>query len=184
MNIPVITKGATTDHGGTVVECFETFTIDGKKVHLDGMKHFCPKCNKEVFAIASNHTKTMMGKAWVLEGDKASCGATFIANQGLGFVGDGGRSSNTSSELVSNLAESTDNKEIYDEQIQFIFEGESDEIVSLINYRLKVGNKVYEGKLDSEGKTPRFVTDKPEKITDIELFFSNVKSFSDYELGE
>jgi uncharacterized Zn-binding protein involved in type VI secretion len=37
--------------------------------------------------IASNPTKKVNGKAVVLEGDKASCGATFIANQSMGEVG-------------------------------------------------------------------------------------------------
>ena len=38
-----ITKNATTTHGGVVTEVLDTFTIDGKKVHLDGMQHFCPE---------------------------------------------------------------------------------------------------------------------------------------------
>ena len=41
-----ITKNATTTHGGVVTEVLDTFTIDRKKVHLDGMQHFCPLCKK------------------------------------------------------------------------------------------------------------------------------------------
>lgn len=80
MSIPIITQGATTDHGGTVTECDPAFKIDGKNVHLDGMTHYCPKCDKTVTAIASNPTKKVNGKAIVLEGDKTSCGETFISN--------------------------------------------------------------------------------------------------------
>ena len=42
-----------TNHGGVVSECDKTFIINGIAVHLNGMKHFCPKCKTVVSAIAS-----------------------------------------------------------------------------------------------------------------------------------
>lgn len=87
MGIPVITEGATTSHGGVISECVPTFKIHGKGVHVDGMSHECPKCKKTVSAIASNHTKSILGKAIVLEGDLATCGASFIASQNVASIG-------------------------------------------------------------------------------------------------
>lgn len=43
---PFITKGCMTNHGGIVVEADDSFIVDGKGVHLEGMKHFCPKCKR------------------------------------------------------------------------------------------------------------------------------------------
>lgn len=83
----LITLGAKTTHGGVVSEVLDTFKVDGKALHLDGMKHYCPKCKTTVSAIGTDSTKTVMGKKMIFEGDKASCGATFQANQGLAFVG-------------------------------------------------------------------------------------------------
>lgn len=89
MGIPVITEGAKTSHGGVISECVPTFKIHGKGVHVDGMSHECPKCGRTVSAIASNFTKSVHGKAIVLEGDKTTCGASFIANQGVASIGGG-----------------------------------------------------------------------------------------------
>lgn len=90
MAIPVITEGATTTHGGNITECVPTFRIHGKGVHADGMSHYCPKCSATVQAIAFNHTKSIHGKAVVLEGDKTTCGASFIASQNVAFIDGGG----------------------------------------------------------------------------------------------
>lgn len=86
MGIPVITEGATTTHGGEIIECVHTFRIHGKGIHADGMSHHCLKCGRTVSAIASNHTKSILGKAIVLEGDKTTCGASFIASQNTAFI--------------------------------------------------------------------------------------------------
>ena len=47
-----ITIGCKTDHGGVVVEVEPTFQIEGKPVHFEGMKHFCPKCKKVVSTVS------------------------------------------------------------------------------------------------------------------------------------
>lgn len=168
MSIPIVTKGATTDHGGVVEECFETFTIDGKKVHLDGMKHFCPKCNKEVFAIASNHTKKMMGRAWVLEGDKASCGAMFIANQEMAFVSGGSEVINQSTDntLTSDFSNNNHNHE-YGNKFQIL-----DKLTQLplsnANYKLVFDGKEIIGATDDKGYT-EFIS-SPNPTTEVEVF--------------
>ena len=39
-----ITKGCFTNHGGKIIEGDDSWLVDGKGVHLEGMGHFCPKC--------------------------------------------------------------------------------------------------------------------------------------------
>lgn len=83
MSKALITIGSMTNHGGVVSECDKTFIINGIAVHLNGMKHFCPKCKTVVSAIASDQTTIVNGRAVVLAGDKTTCGATFLGNQHL-----------------------------------------------------------------------------------------------------
>ena len=83
MMIALITLGSNTSHGGIVTECENTFTINGIAVHLNGMKHFCPKCKVMVAAVAADQSTVVQGRAVVIVGDKTTCGATFLANQAL-----------------------------------------------------------------------------------------------------
>ena len=45
-----ITIGDKTTHGGIVIEADNNFIVQGKAAHLNGMKHYCPKCNTIVTA--------------------------------------------------------------------------------------------------------------------------------------
>lgn len=83
MSKALVTMGSNTTHGGVVAECENSFTINGIAVHLNGMKHYCPKCQVVVSAIAADQSTTVLGRAVVVAGDKASCGATFLGNQSL-----------------------------------------------------------------------------------------------------
>jgi len=47
------------------------------------MKHYCPKCQTTVTAIASDLSTIIKGRAVIIAGDKASCGATFLLMQNL-----------------------------------------------------------------------------------------------------
>ncbi|MBP8099225.1 MAG: PAAR domain-containing protein, partial [Acinetobacter sp.] len=60
-----------------------SFIINGIAVHLNGMKHFCPKCKAMVSAVASDQSTTVKGRAVIVAGDKTTCGATFLATQNL-----------------------------------------------------------------------------------------------------
>ncbi|MCL6248209.1 PAAR domain-containing protein [Acinetobacter sp. ANC 4945] len=77
----LITLGSKTSHGGVVSECEPSFVINGIAVHLNGMKHYCPKCNSTVAAIAADQSTTVKGRGVVVAGDKTTCGATFLPNQ-------------------------------------------------------------------------------------------------------
>ena len=156
MSVPIITQGATTSHGGNVTECDPTFKIDGKNVHLDGMTHYCPKCKKTVSAIASNHTKKVNGKAVVLDGDKTSCGATFIANQSMGFI-SGGFLSN-SNEEEKNQDNHTDGEKYY---LQYIIQDKKGNPIAdadCIVFKPSGENELYH--TDSEGKISILTDDK------------------------
>ncbi|MFH7347014.1 PAAR domain-containing protein [Acinetobacter variabilis] len=83
MSKALITIGAKTSHGGMVTECENSFLINGMAVHLNGMKHYCLKCQTTVTAIASDLSTIVKGRAVIIAGDKASCGATFLPMQNL-----------------------------------------------------------------------------------------------------
>ncbi|MFV5525497.1 PAAR domain-containing protein [Acinetobacter variabilis] len=83
MSKALITIGAKTSHGGMVTESESSFLINGMAVHLNGMKHYCPKCQTTVTAIASDLSTLVKGRAVIIAGDKASCGATFSLMQNL-----------------------------------------------------------------------------------------------------
>lgn len=116
-----ITIGDKTTHGGVVTEVDSTFIVQGKAAHLQGMKHYCPKCKTMVSAIASNSLVLINGKAMIVAGDKTTCGATFIPgqvlvgkSQGLGM---GSFSQSTNALVESNNL--IDNKELYKAQFEF-----------------------------------------------------------------
>ena len=83
MSKALITLGTKTSHGGMVTECELSFLINGIAVHLNGMKHYCHKCQTMVTAISSNLSITVKARPVVIAGDKASCGATFLPMQHL-----------------------------------------------------------------------------------------------------
>ncbi|MFU8927484.1 PAAR domain-containing protein [Acinetobacter puyangensis] len=150
MSKPMITKGATTTHGGAVSEVLDTFSIDGKKIHLDGMQHYCPLCKKNVSAIGTDNTKNVMGKKMVFEGDKTTCGASFIANQGLAFADTGGAA--LGKNLLSQL---TLNQPSHEFAERFLLRSlTTDEVIHNGEYEIyKNGQLVFKGKTDEEGMT-------------------------------
>ncbi|OTG82747.1 hypothetical protein B9T33_04665 [Acinetobacter sp. ANC 5054] len=79
----LITLGSKTSHGGVVTECESSFVINGIAVHLNGMKHYCPKCKTTVTAIAADQSTTVKGRGVVIAGDKTTCGASFLPNQNM-----------------------------------------------------------------------------------------------------
>lgn len=101
MSKALVTIGSMTNHGGVVSECDKTFIINGIAVHLNGMKHFCPKCKTVVSAIASDQSTIVNGRAVILAGDKTTCGATFLGNQNL--VVSQPKSSSSASSALSKL---------------------------------------------------------------------------------
>ena len=76
MSKAFIGLGAKTTHGGIVVE-------GEPSLIMNGMTHYCPKCQTMVTAISSDLSVTVKGRAMLIAGNKTSCGATFLAMQHL-----------------------------------------------------------------------------------------------------
>jgi len=83
MSQAFITLGSQTTHGGVVTEAEPSILVNGMAVHLQGMRHYCPKCQSTVIAIAKDQSTTVLGRAVTVAGDQASCGARFLASQNL-----------------------------------------------------------------------------------------------------
>ncbi|MFL1615877.1 hypothetical protein GHT89_14830 [Acinetobacter baumannii] len=83
---PAVVIGNVTDHGGVISTGDSTYLIDGKAVHVEGMTHFCPKCKVTVTALSCSLLVVINGRAIIVAGDKASCGATFLPSQSLWVI--------------------------------------------------------------------------------------------------
>lgn len=85
MGKPMITIGATTTHGGTVVQGSATLTINGVPVACIGDKVTCPISGHggTTTIISGDQTLVINGKAVARQGDKTACGAVLMANQAL-----------------------------------------------------------------------------------------------------
>ena len=59
MSKAFIGLGAKTTHGGIVVEGEPSLIMNGIAVHLNGMTHYCPKCQTMVTAISSDLSITV-----------------------------------------------------------------------------------------------------------------------------
>ncbi|MCA8036724.1 PAAR domain-containing protein [Burkholderia arboris] len=103
MGFAFIREGDTTTHGGRVLACDPTNTVDGKALALLGDMVSCPRCGG-VFPIVKVKTDlhmTFNGRPVASDGDMTACGATLIASQsnatasptaGAGHPIGGGRS--------------------------------------------------------------------------------------------
>ncbi|KWE02689.1 PAAR domain-containing protein [Burkholderia ubonensis] len=103
MGFAFIREGDTTSHGGRVLACDPTNTVDGKALALLGDMVSCPRCGG-VFPIVKVKTDlhmTFNGRPVASDGDMTACGATLIATQssatasptgGVGNPIGGGRS--------------------------------------------------------------------------------------------
>jgi len=85
----IIRVGDKTTHGGTVLEGFSSYDIDGRAAAGLGHKVDCPKC-KGVFPIIEGVPSFAVDDSLVaIEGMKTACGAAQIASQGFARVDPG-----------------------------------------------------------------------------------------------
>ncbi|KVP00029.1 hypothetical protein WL21_11695 [Burkholderia ubonensis] len=84
MGFAFIREGDTTSHGGRVLACDPTNTVDGKALALLGDMVSCPRCGGvyPIVKIKSNLNMTFNGRPVASDGDMTACGATLIASQG------------------------------------------------------------------------------------------------------
>lgn len=100
----LITVGCKTDHGGIITFGDPSFLVEGKAVHLDGMVHYCPKCNVLAKALASNRGfMVVLGRSIVAAGDTSTCGSKFLKTSDLAVMNNGIVSSKID-QLISDTA--------------------------------------------------------------------------------
>jgi len=160
---PAIVIGNVTDHGGIVSTGDSTYLIDGKAAHVEGMTHFCPKCKVTVTALSSSPLVVINGRAIIVAGDKASCGATFLPSQNL-WVRDQGSSSGSGSASTNDSFVQNTEKE---NSVVFQFKDpNTGKPLTDFPYELTLpsGEKI-QGKTNRAGKTELTVTGiKPEQV--------------------
>ena len=148
-----ITKGCMTDHGGIIQQGEDSWQVEGKGAHLEGMTHYCPRCKVMSKAIGSERGFIQVnGKNIIVAGDTSTCGAKFLKNQDLAVRDRGVGSGVKSNQIVDKIL----NKEqFFDEQVsaQFNFsEG--------MPYFIETDSgKNYQGTVGSDGKLPRIETE-------------------------
>lgn len=148
----LITKGCHTDHGGIVQESENSFLVEGIPVHIEGMKHFCPKCQAMVSAQSSGRGFLQAaGRTIIMAGDKATCGATYKPNQNLVLREVGSSSGSSVSETaVSNFINSGTTK-IFDEQVAAHFS-----FAEGMPYFIETNDgRTYQGTIGADGRLPR-----------------------------
>ncbi|MBU9413713.1 PAAR domain-containing protein [Burkholderia multivorans] len=83
MGFAFIREGDTTSHGGRVLACDPTNTVDGKALALLGDMVSCPRCGGvyPIVKIKADLNMTFNGRPVASDGDVTACGATLIASQ-------------------------------------------------------------------------------------------------------
>lgn len=154
---PAITIGDKTTHGGVVIEADQTFLVDGKPVHLGGMKHYCPQCKSTVSAIASNQLVVINGKAMIVSGDKTSCGAVFLSSQNLVVKDQGSGSSSSASENKSST-------NIVEKKL-LLRDSMTQEPLSQVHYEIHKDNQLIKsGVTDQQGFTELITANENDKL--------------------
>ena len=156
----MIRQGDTTSHGGTVLEGFPFYTVEGRAVAAMGHKVACPLC-KGVFPIAQgNPAHTFNNVPLAYEGMKTACGASLIASQASTT-----HAAPTGS--VARIAEQQipDNplgNQTEDKEVQFVIRHhETREPVAGVPYTINLSTGAAEsGHSNAEGLTRKLVIEK------------------------
>lgn len=148
-----ITKGSMTDHGGIILQGEDSWKVEGKGAHLEGMTHFCPRCKVMSKAIGSeNGFMQVNGKNIIVAGDTSTCGARFIKNQDLAVRDRGVGSGVKSNQIVDKIL---NNEKFFDEQVETQFN-----FAEGMPYFIETENgKTYQGTVGADGKLPRVKTE-------------------------
>lgn len=78
---PVIRKGDTTTHGGTVIEGIEDYLVYDKPIACKTHMVLCPLCKGTFPIVEGVETTSVHDKYPAVEGMKTACGAKLIASQ-------------------------------------------------------------------------------------------------------
>lgn len=156
----LITKGCFTTHGGQITTGDDSYLVDGKAVHLDGMTHFCPTC--KVLSRANASMKgfiTVSGKTVVVAGDVSTCGAIY---QPISFLvvrsgGSGGAQNSSQASSLLNIPK-------YGQRFILQDELTGDPLVEVCYEIHKKSGEVIHGTTDKEGLTELITGDDQDDI--------------------
>lgn len=159
-----ITVGCKTDHGGIILLGDSSFIVEGKAVHLDGMTHYCPKCQIQSKAIASNRVFfTVNGKSIVVANDTSTCGAKFLKISDLVVMDNGNGLGISQKSLNSTNSFVVESEAEYGQR--FLLQDESTgEPLANICYEISKNDEVIHGITDNDGFTQFITSNKAEKI--------------------
>lgn len=158
-----ITKGCTTDHGGIIQQGDDSWIVDGKGVHLEGMTHFCPKCRVMSKAIATERGFMQVnGKNFIVAGDLSTCGSKYIKISDLAVrdrgTGNFKEYKNLSNKFLSNTQFQYGEKFILQDEL-------TGEPLAKVCYEVHKNNgEVIHGTTDDAGFTEFITSDKEEEI--------------------
>ncbi|MCA3798688.1 MAG: PAAR domain-containing protein [Burkholderia sp.] len=78
---PIVRRGDSTNHGGTVLEGFSGADFGGRPAAGVGHMVSCPKCGGAFPIVQGSGTYSIEGRAVALDTMKTACGASLIASQ-------------------------------------------------------------------------------------------------------
>lgn len=153
----MIRQGDTTSHGGTVLEGFSLYTVEGRAVAGMGHNVACPLCNGVFPIVQGNPTHTVNGVPLAYDGMLTACGATLVASPNLVNHASAGGSITRLIEPL--LPDNPVGNQPEDKTIQFVIrQQESRKPLEGVPYtiELSTGQSVH-GHSDSAGLTKKLV---------------------------
>lgn len=171
-----ITKDCFTDHGGRILEGDDSWIVEGKGVHLEGMTHYCPKCKVLSKAIATQRGFIQVnGRNLIVAGNTSTCGAKYIKISDLAVRCRGLQ--NSSIMKIIQLM----NEQLFSDEFMLI-DVETSSIIANMPYKIHRENgRIEEGVTDENGLISSLQnTNRAEKLK-IEIVnnFFNLDDFLD-----
>lgn len=169
MNLQCIWTGDTTTHGGVLLDGIPNFTYNNRnKAVCVGHKFWCPKCFCWSQFVEGFHGFTIDGKARVLHGYRASCGAKAIHQVGIQDWCEDERSPSTKKTIHDDIKEARGNQSANGKfHHNFIIRHENIEPLNYIVFSetklLDVGIASAKGEWN-KSTTSKIRTDSSEKI--------------------
>lgn len=158
----VICKGDPTSHGGIVLEGNENATCLGRPIALRGHMVSCPQCKGTFPIIDGLGHHSFGGIGTVVEGMRASCGATMIATQQAMTVDDAGGSDSAGNSESDEQA--TAQQGDYSGRFRAVDEHTGEPVAGL-PYRIDLPDGTFiRGVTDADGYTQQVTSHHPDTV--------------------
>lgn len=160
-----ITVGCKTDHGGIILLGDSSYIVEGKAVHLDGMTHYCPKCQIQSKAIGSNRGFiTVNGKSIIVADDTSTCGAKFLKISDLVVMDNGAGLGISKKSLNSTNRFVVKSEAEYGQRFLLQDELTGEPLIKVCYEVHKKDGEIIHGTTDEAGLTKFIIGDKEEEI--------------------